>query len=739
MSASRNTGSFVFAVLLFAAACPMLIHPLPAFAQPARRWVQASQPEFQAGKRENIALSSIGELTLARSTSTVIEDAAEHVWALATDSKGLIYAAGGSRGEIYKIQEGKSELLYLSEDPEILSLAVDKDDNLYAGTAPGGRIYKFTPEGRVDLYLASKETYIWAMAFDSRGVLYAATGDGGKLLKISERDSAEVVFESADPHLLDVVIDSRDNVYIGTSRSSLVFRIDPQGKAFAVFDSEDDEMHALAVDANDNVYVCTADGMQPGSTSIVLPEESHSETVERAAPGPADAKEADVEEMELDEEDAPVEADEPVIPERPARETVAPPVNGINSVYKITPNGIVTTIFRREGMALLSMVEHDGNIYVGTGNEGQLLKISPDLHVTILAQLREPQIPALAAGGDGALYLGTASPGKVYKLETSAAPEGVFASMVRDVGHPSEWGVIRVSGDIAGNGQVLVSTRTGNVAEPDNTWSVWSDEQPAGGGAKIASPTGRFIQYRLKLLAGEGHASPTVRSVETYYLPPNYRPRIMAIDFSAGSRQQPLGNTGSVAATNKAASGPLRGQVEIRWQAEDPNEDTLEFEVSCKAIDETAWKTLADKMREPQFAWNTMRVPDGIYRLKIRASDRMSNTPARVLSTEETSEPLIIDNTPPSASNIRTQILADSRVQVTAELADDTSPIQDAAYSVNSGTWALLSADDGMFDSRRETVTFVTEPLAPGEHTIVINVREAAGNVGAGRALVVVE
>jgi len=717
----------------------MLNHPLPASAQPARRWVQASQPEFQAGKRENITLSSIGELTLARSASTVIEDAAEHVWALAIDSKGVIYAAGGSRGEIYKIQDGKSESLYMSEDPEILSLAVDKDDNLYAGTAPGGRIYKFTPKGEVDLYLASQETYIWAMAFDSRGVLYAATGDGGKLLKISGRDSAEVVFESADPHLLDVAVDSRDNVYAGTSRSGLVFRIDPEGKAFAVFDSEDEEMHALAVDANDNIYVCTADGMQPGSTSIVLPEERHHEPVDSAAPGPADAKEADVEEIELDEEDAPVEGDEPPIPERPARETVAPPVNGINSVYKITPDGIVTTIFRREGMALLSIAEHDGNIYVGTGNEGQLLKISSDLHVTILDQLREPQIPALLAGADGALYLGTASPGKVYKLETTVASEGTFTSMVRDVGHPSLWGVIRVSGEIAGNGRVLVSTRTGNVAEADNTWSVWSDEQPAAGGTKVESPTGRFIQYRLRLLAGEDDASPVVRSVETYYLPPNYRPRIMAIDFSAGNQPPAPGNTGSVAATSKGAAGPLRGQVQVTWQAEDPNEDTLEFEVFCKAIDEIAWKTVAEKLHEPQFAWNTTGVPDGIYRLKIKAGDRLSNTPARALSTEETSEPLIIDNTPPGVSNIRTQILADGRVQVNAELVDDTSPIQDAAYSVNSDTWMLLSADDGMFDSRRETVTFTTEPLPPGEHTIVVNVREAAGNTGAGRAVVVVE
>ena len=182
----------------------------------------------------------------------------------------------------------------------------------------------------------------------------------------------------------------------------------------------------------------------------------------------------------------------------------------------------------------------------------------------------------------------------------------------------------------------------------------------------------------------------------------------------------------------------MRGTVEIGWQAEDPNEDNLEFEVFFKGIGEATWKSIEDELREPGITWRTVRVPDGTYRLKVTASDAPSNPPARALATEEISEPFIIDNTPPSVSDIETKIAGDGSVTVTARLTDAASSIHDALYSIHSGDWVILAPADGIFDSKEETIEFSTEALVPGEHTIVINTRDSAGNIGAGKQTVTV-
>ena len=728
-----------------------------ASAQPAKKWVQASEADFAAGKCENVALTSIGELKLGRQRDLLAEKAGEHVWAMAIDSKGVVYAATGSSGEIFKIVDGKPELFYKSEEPEITSLVVDKADNLYAGTSPGGLVYKFTPKADPEIYLDTKETYIWGLAFNSKGALYAATGDKGKLLKIAEKGKSEVVFETKDPHILDVVVDSKDNVYVCTNKSGLVFRIDPAGKAYALFDSDDEEMHSLVVDEADNLYVCTADGMQPGSAGPSTREGPSGPPPAENAPGPAAGKEgkdssADSDDPEGEDEPPKGEPNPPHVkplPPPPPAIGPRPPVSGapvsqgINFVYKITPDGLVTSLFRREGAALLSMVYQSGSIYLGTANQGQLLKLDENLQVTLIAQVDQPQITSLVAAPDGTLYFGTAGDAKVYRLGGKLAKEGTFTSVVKDMTYPSQWGALRYQGDTPDKTSIAVSTRAGNVAEPDKTWSDWSAEQANPAGVKIASPVGRFMQYRLRLKSGADDAVPLVRAVEVAYLPPNYRPRLGGISFPQSEQIGPPPGRGGPSApargpaTDKSVIKPLRGPAEINWQAEDPNFDQLKYEVFVKGAAETSWKSIAEKLRDPRLTWNTVRVPDGVYRLKVKADDELSNPPGRSLSTEEVSEPFTIDNTPPSVT-IKTNVEADGKVSVAAELTDAASAIDDAAYSVDSGTWVMLSPNDGIFDSPKENVSVKTDALKPGEHTIVINVRDAAGNIGAGKAVVVV-
>jgi len=745
------------AVIAMAVACAA-----PAHAQAAKKWVAASEGDFAAGKSGNLAITSIGELRLGRQLDTLSDKAGDHVWAMAIGPDGTVYAATGSSGEILKIAGGKCELFYKSEEPEITSLAADKAGNVYAGTAPNGLIYRFGPNAEPTVLFDSDASYIWGLAFDSKGTLYAATGDKATVLKITEPGKAETIFETKDPHILDMVIDGKDNVYFCTNKSGLVFRIDPAGKAFAMFDSEDEEMHALAVDDANNVYVCTADGMQPGGGGFNAFDGRDGGEMELKQPGPAAGKEETDGDDEAGEDEGDGDGGEPhgdepqkehaqpgprpvtiQAPQALQPDSAAPPINGINFVYKIAPDGMVTSLFRREGMAILSMVWHQGTIYLGTANLGQVLQIDENLQVTGLTQVEPMQVTALVAAPEGTLFFGTAGDGKLYRLSAKLASEGTFRSIVKDTMYPSQWGALRSLGDFPGGSSASVATRSGNVAEPDKTWSDWSDEQkltPAGG--KIASPPARFLQYRIRLKGGNDEV-PVLRSVEVYYQPPNYRPRITSIAFPQApeghgppmpSMPMPPGAT----AAPKSPDKPLRGQVEITWQAEDTNNDTLKFEVFIRGEGEAAWKSMADKLQEPRYVLSTMRMPDGVYRMKVKADDELANPAGRSLSTEEVTEPFVIDNTAPAAV-LKAKVAGDRTVSVSAELADTASPIEDAAYSVDAGKWMLLSADDGILDSLKETVSVKTDALEPGEHTITINVRDGAGNIGAGKAVVVVQ
>jgi hypothetical protein len=58
-----------------------------------------------------------------------------------------------------------------------------------------------------------------------------------------------------------------------------------------------------------------------------------------------------------------------------------------------------------------------GVVFVGTGEAGRVLRISPAGKVETYATLAEKQVSALALGPDGALYAGGSPGGKVYRLE----------------------------------------------------------------------------------------------------------------------------------------------------------------------------------------------------------------------------------------------------------------------------------------------------------------------------------
>jgi hypothetical protein len=67
-----------------------------------------------------------------------------------------------------------------------------------------------------------------------------------------------------------------------------------------------------------------------------------------------------------------------------------------------------------------------GNVYLGTGHDGRVYRVTPDGRGTLFYDSAELDVTALAVGRDGALFAGTSPDGKVYRITSDGRAETYF-------------------------------------------------------------------------------------------------------------------------------------------------------------------------------------------------------------------------------------------------------------------------------------------------------------------------
>jgi hypothetical protein len=83
-----------------------------------------------------------------------------------------------------------------------------------------------------------------------------------------------------------------------------------------------------------------------------------------------------------------------------------------------------------------------------------------------------------------------------------------FVSRVLDAGASSNWSDLSWTGSQPGGTTVGFETRTGETSVPDAGWSGWA---PVG--SPIASPNGRYLQYRVSLGTTDSETTPVIEQV----------------------------------------------------------------------------------------------------------------------------------------------------------------------------------------------------------------------------------
>src|SRR6266536_3643406 len=111
-----------------------------ALAEGTRTWEQSKFEDLTKGTAKGIALRSTGGLELAPAFKSLATTASTYLWSITSDSAGNIYAAAGSPARVYRITpDGQSTTIFEPQELQVQSLVVDKNNVVYAATAPAGK------------------------------------------------------------------------------------------------------------------------------------------------------------------------------------------------------------------------------------------------------------------------------------------------------------------------------------------------------------------------------------------------------------------------------------------------------------------------------------------------------------------------------------------------------------------------------------------------------------------------
>jgi hypothetical protein len=722
--------------------------PLPA--ESTKQWRQSLFEEFVDGRAEKVSLRSDGTLLLAPTFREMYEAPSSYLWSLAADRKGNLYAAGGPDARVFRIgADGAPSTFFETAAVEIHALAVDAGDNLYAATSPEAKIYKIEPSGAQTLFFDPGENYVWAMAFDSKGNLLVATGDVGKIYRVSPSGEGKLFFDTGETHVRSIAVDSADNVIVGTDPGGLIIRISNQEggepKGFVLHQTAKKEVTSVVLAADGTIYAAGV------GTRLAAPAPSPSVSSSTAEPPPSASVGGNLIPGSTQEGQAPSQGPPPA----PAPSGLATRVSGGSEIYRIAVDGEPSVVWRSwEDIVYALGFDNQGRLLLGTGDNGKLIRLdSEHLHSVVLTTASR-QITALATGPKGQVYTATSNIGKIFELGPGLETEGSFESQPFDADIFSEWGRLEWDGTRGGQSKIEVSTRSGNLDSPSRNWSEWSAPVTSPEGGEAGSPPARFVQWRAVLSSAGSGESPELDSVTVYYRPRNIAPVVTEIEATPPNYRfadkpqgappknltlSPLGGSSRRSSGTPAKQGqtllPAQGYVGVRWDATDGNDDRLLFKVEIRAEDETNWKLLEDEVEDPYLSWDSTSFADGLYRVRVTASDAPSNPESQAKAHSRISEPFRIDNTAPSISELA-GTLGGGKVRVRFAAHDTATPLQSAEYSLDGGEWKRILPTSTLFDSPDLSFEFDIDAGGPGEHTIAVRVYDSHENVATAKTVV---
>jgi hypothetical protein len=727
----------------------VLVVAAAAMAVTPQFWENFTQEELLKGTMTRVSLSWDGKLALAPAYDLVYDTNQAYIFSMVRDKAGNLYVGTGHEGKVFKIDpQGNGSLYFQAKELDIFALALDSADVLYVASSPEGKVYKVTAANQATEFCNPEDRYIWSLMFDDTGNLYVGTGARGVIYKVDRSGKKSALYTSADSHIVSLARESNGNLLAGTSPAGRVLEITPQGKAFTLLDTPMEEVRSLVVDRFGTVFAVAASGKKAAPEGGIKIE-----------PAPAQGGALPI---------ATIQALSSMADRsREARTSVTAPggekdsAGAKSAIFAISKDGGVETVYTsKDQLVFDALVRSDESVLAATGGKGRLLSIDTAKQVTVVTDSPEEQMTRLVQGGD-TVWVAGSNQGKIYRLQSQRSQTGTYESRVLDAKTVASWGKISWRTAGSAGGSVELSTRSGNTENPDSSWSDWSAAYSASAGQAVTSPRARYLQWRATFNRGGSAAAPgeALERVQIAYLQQNVRPQVVSINLLPSGialLKTPSMATGIVSVTPATPEGPSLnsprergkdkqpipprqvlqpGAQAFTWKATDDNDDTLEYSLYFKGDGESEWKVLEKKLTDSFYTLDSSSLPDGVYTLKVVASDQPSNPFGKFLIGELISRPFVIANSTPvvEVSDQKTQ---GKRFEAQFRARVPNGRIASAEFSIDGGEWYLVFPKDGIADSAQEEFQLTTPEMSSGEHVVGLRATDGNGNTGTAKIIV---
>ncbi len=509
-------------------------------------WQVGTFDDLLQGTMHGVLLTKDGELQLAPDAKTIFNPDQTLALSLASDKNHNLYVGTGHQGKVYRIgPDMKGTLFFTAQEADVFAMAAGPDGALYVATSPEGKIYRVTADGKSAVFFDPKTKYIWALAFDKQGRLYAGTGDRGKIFRVDPDGKGSVFFDSHQTHIMCLTEDSAGNLLAGSVPDGLIFRIPPDGKPFVLYKADYPEIHDLAVDSHGSIYAAAlgAMGGQPVPFQLAAPEGVAPQSV--AATVTVTASSGD-EPAESAKDQKPAQTPRTAAsfnrPAPAAFGAMAPQAPmGRGALIRIQPDLSTETIWTSNKESVFGLAVRGNRVLFTTDQDGRIFEVNPSedgQSLTLLTETHESLATRLLYQDDN-VFVATSNIAKLMRLGIDRGNEGTYESSVKDTKFVSKWGVMAWRATVPQGASLQFYARSGNSDRPDPTWSDWSGPYGNPEGSAIQCPPARYMQWKA-VLKGSPGGSPVLDDVTVSYLTQNLPPNIQSLNVSSsGERTGP--------------------------------------------------------------------------------------------------------------------------------------------------------------------------------------------------------
>lgn len=683
---------------------------LPAAAEFPKNWYIEGVRDLLNGNLISTAIQADGGLVLSAQLQAItqLQDANIMDAVMLNQQEVLVGTSQQGRALVLNSQsKSVKEVLNLSKGL-VTAVASDGKGNLYAASAPDGQIYKGTAQSGLKPLVKVNENYIWDFV-SANNKLYFVTGSKGALYEL-KGDQAELLFQSSESNLRTVYYDAKWGLVVGGGSKGILYHYTGTKTPQALLDTGFDEITAITGNGKGDLYIA-------------------------------------------------------------ANRAQASKNSSKSAVFHLDANGHSEMLFPLEQESAYSLALNSADtLFIGTGNGGRMYTINypaqPEKRtLSLVARSESNQLSHLLSNGKQILALGS-SPARLDLYTGDYRRTGIYETDILSTGLPARWGTLHLEALQPSGTQIKIWSRSGNTRTPDSTWSPWQETAGNAQESQLKSPTGRYLQLKFELSSSVQGTSPRINNFDLSFLRENMAPIVHEVFFLErglyftphtvgkleGPRSleltpqildklRPIRNTQQIYETLQAErSAPQMrmvqqfkpGMLTLAWDAEDPNNDNLIFDVYYQIYGQSQWHALAKDLSQLIYSFDSSALMDGKYRFRVYAKDNLSNPASTAYKVYRDSELMTLDNTPPVLKNISAS-QSGNMIELSFSAQDQISALAYAEYALDGQSSQLIQSEDKIIDAQQETFRFRFAKPAKGLHVVVVKVTDRLGNASTGK------